>query len=160
MLISFSPGAILPSFKRSPSKLIWNIRPDLSTSIGFWLLKYILCYGIRLNFCFNLPTGALYTKQKPEVRLSDYGLWLWASVVCQFFKPRSPFTSKDRSLVSQLGFWYRSDSSWRLLSLRQRGYWLLHSSLRSWRRSYLLLKTVNKIKNFNLISLTKQCNVI
>ena len=104
--------------------------------MGFWLLKYILSYGIRLNFCFTLPTGTLFTKRKPEVRLSDYlkmanRLWLWALVVCQFFTPRSPFTSKDRSLVSQLGFWYRSDSSWRLMSLRQRDYWLLRSSLRA-----------------------------
>ena len=111
MSVSFSRGAILPSFKRSSSKSIWNIRPDLSTSMGFWLLKYILSYGIRLNFCFTLPTGTLFTKQKPEVRLSDYlkmanRLWLWALVVCQLINPpRSLFTSYDWSLSEPARVW-------------------------------------------------------
>ena len=84
--------------------------------MGFWLLKYILSYGIRLNFCFTLPTGTLFTKQKPEVRLSDYlkmanRLWLWALiiialVVCQLINPpRSLFTSYDWSLSEPARVW-------------------------------------------------------
>ena len=84
--------------------------------MGFWLLKYILSYGIRLNVCFTLPTGTLFTKQKPEVRLSDYlkmanRLWLWALiiialVVCQLINPpRSLCTSYDWSLSEPARVW-------------------------------------------------------
>ena len=84
--------------------------------MGFWLLKYILSYGIRLNVCFTLPTGTLFTKQKPEVRLSDYlkmanRFWLWALIIialvaCQLINPpRSLFRSYDWSLSESARVW-------------------------------------------------------